>query len=60
MSKSNKFSLLTSELNKNSKLIINQNECKFLKLTPNILIILKFKTKLSVQIVKHVDKKKRF
>ena len=57
MSKSNKFSLLTSELNKNSKLIINQNECKFLKLTPNILIILKFKTKLSVQIVKHVDKK---
>ena len=57
MSKSNKFSLLTSELNKNSKLIINQNECKFLKLTPNIPIILKFKTELSVQIVKHDDKK---
>ena len=60
MSKSNKFSLSASELSKNSKFICNQNECKFLKLTPIILMILKFKTKLSVQIVKHVDKKNVF
>ena len=60
MSKSNNFSVLASELSKEPKFKSNQIECKFLKPTPIILMILIFKTKLSFQIVKHVDKKNIF
>ena len=60
MNKSNKFIFSASGLSKESTFKSFQNKFKFLKFTSTILTILIFKTKLSCQIVKQVDKKKVF